>query len=98
MVYSHTPYSIHRDINLKIAAIQNPTYSVKYPDLAVPVDSKGKPILELSVSVGRELKNAMMACLRFDSKARDTIPELLRGEFLMGRTAPRKFSFFYFFF
>lgn len=82
MVYSHTPFSPYKDISRKILAIQNPLHVIHFPNFAIPTDSKGREMKELGVKVGEDCLEAMKGCLKFESRERWGIPELLQGDFL----------------
>lgn len=88
MVYGHTPFSHFKDISRKILAIQNPLHIITFNDIACPLDARGEEMKDLAVVVGKELREDMRGCLRFEAKDRKGIVDLLRGEFLRGSMNP----------
>lgn len=82
MVYGGAPFSHLRDIALKVAAISNPRHRIAFPDHAVPTGRRGEQLTEHRFKVGPDLLDTLKSCLRYDSKERATIPELLQQPFL----------------
>ncbi|BGP39643.1 Serine/threonine kinase mps1 [Rhodotorula kratochvilovae] len=82
MVYGGAPFSHLRDIALKVAAIQNPRHRIAFPDYAVPTGRRGEQLVEHRFKVGPDLLESLKSCLRYESKERATIPELLQQPFL----------------
>ncbi|GAA6055069.1 hypothetical protein JCM3770_001782 [Rhodotorula araucariae] len=82
MVYGGAPFSHLRDIALKVAAIQNPRHRIAFPDYAVPTGRRGEQLMEHRFKVGPDLLDTLKSCLRYESKERATIPELLQQPFL----------------
>ncbi|GAA6001045.1 serine/threonine/tyrosine protein kinase MPS1 [Rhodotorula paludigena] len=82
MVYGGAPFSHLRDLALKVAAIANPRHRIAFPDHAVPTGRRGEPLTEHRFKVGPDLLDTLKSCLRYDSKERATIPELLMQPFL----------------
>ncbi|KAI5476845.1 serine/threonine-protein kinase TTK/MPS1 [Pseudohyphozyma bogoriensis] len=82
MVYGRAPFAHIRDTTAKILQIQNPNYKINFARTTVPYDARGEPMEELAVPVGPVVIATMTSCLRFQSKDRQTIPELLKGPFL----------------
>lgn len=81
-MYGHTPFGRIKNLAAKMAAIQSPTHIIDFPSHSVPCTLKGEPLPDLAVKVEDDLLKCMRACLRFDSKRRATIPELLEDPFL----------------
>ncbi|BGP15713.1 hypothetical protein JCM10213_006116 [Rhodosporidiobolus nylandii] len=82
MVYGGAPFSHLRDIALKMSAIMSPHHKIAFPEYAVPIGKRGEPLEEHRFKVGPDLIATLKSCLRYDSKQRATIPELLQQPFL----------------
>jgi serine/threonine-protein kinase TTK/MPS1 len=82
MVYGHTPFGQIKNLAAKMNAIQTPGYAINFPTHAIPSTIKGEPLPDLAVRVEDDLLAVMKSCLRYDSKRRATIPELLMDPFL----------------
>lgn len=82
MVYGHTPFGQIKNLAAKMNAIQTPGYAINFPTHAVPTTIKGEPLPDLAVRVEDDLLAVMKSCLRYESKRRATIPELLMDPFL----------------
>lgn len=82
MVYGSTPFGALRNLPQKMIAIQNPLYQIDFPSHAIPRTREGVERPELATRVEDDLLRVMRNCLRFESKKRSTIPELLEDPFL----------------
>jgi serine/threonine protein kinase len=88
MVYGTTPFGGLRNLQQKMLAIQNPMHQIEFPPIAIP-RSGGVEKPEHATPVEADLVKVMRSCLRFESKRRATIPELLEDPFLRREAAPR---------
>lgn len=84
MVYGTTPFGHFRNLPQKMMAIQNPLHVIAFPSHAVPKSREGVELSDVAVRVEADLLRVMKSCLRFESKQRSTIPELLEDPFLRG--------------
>jgi serine/threonine-protein kinase TTK/MPS1 len=90
MVYGHTPFGQIKNLAAKMNAIQTPGYAINFPTHAVPSTIKGEPLPDLAVRVEDDLLAVMKSCLRYESKRRATIPELLMDPFLRREDSGRE--------
>lgn len=82
IVYGHTPFGRIKNLAAKMNAIQTPGYQIEFPTQTVPTTIKGEPLQDLAVNVEEDLVKCMKNCLRYESKKRATIPQLLEDPFL----------------
>lgn len=82
MVYGVTPFGHMRNLPQKMIAIQNPLHQIPFPSQAVPKSRDGIEQPELAVRIEADLLRTLRSCLRFESKSRSTIPQLLEDSFL----------------
>lgn len=82
MVYGHTPFGRIKQLHLKINLIQDPNHNIDFPSHAIPKDAEGHERPEMAVRVEDDLVKVVKGCLRFNSKERPTIPDLLEDAFL----------------
>ena len=81
MVYGATPFSHIRNLQQRMIAIQNPMHQIEFPSHAVPrVGGAEQP--DLATRVETDLINVLKSCLRFEARARPSIPDLLEDPFL----------------
>ena len=82
MAYGATPFGGLRNLQQKMIAIQNPMYQIEFPSHAVPKTKDGTEYPDLATRVEDDLVRVMKSCLKFESKKRATIPDLLEDPFL----------------
>jgi serine/threonine-protein kinase TTK/MPS1 len=82
MVYGSTPFGKLRNLQQKMIAIQNPLYQIDFPTHSIPKTKEGVELPDLAVRVEGDLLRCLRTCLKFESKKRSTIPELLDDPFL----------------
>lgn len=82
MVYGVTPFGHMRNLPQKMIAIQNPLHKIDFPSQAVPKGRDGVEMPDHAVRIEADLLRVLKSCLRFESKRRSTIPQLLADSFL----------------
>lgn len=82
MVYGVTPFGHMRNLPQKMIAIQNPLHKIDFPSHSVPKSREGVEQPDMAIRVESDLLRVLKSCLRFESKQRSTIPELLDDSFL----------------